>query len=525
MESLEELKRWEDYRVWMRKYLKLMSGEPEAFYVSKARLDFEINGKAWKGHAVLLGKKSRILSQKMRQEGCLFLEGTAVADGKKVTIDGFSEKYAVGAERLFRKLKLGFEIVADNGADGGATLVDPFEQQWKARKAETFPQIQTLLKSDRKDLGQLKKLARPMAAAERASDWKRALEALEALMGYVNGAPPVTAEENERLANLSPEELAGTDLTRGDTKELFSEDYMERLKDEPIKGEGDPKLKDLMREVEKGLTGARRQEVMEALARIVGIPPTADRLDADYGRFLVVRKQQTVNGAKKNDDVPGLDEGMHPEFMASRSQLLFGKVLGDAFGIHEVFAALLSPTGGLVGPGNWLVPGAVKAGHLAPDNPVALHGTVHDAAGYLHTFHGEGPGYNYRDSDIEILGTDSPLSGQISGIAYWVGEAGDDYVVHRVEAVVVEVEKKLKTARDAVTAEIDKAIADAQKKAAQVAGEVEEAVYDVADAIEDARDTVEKTAVETYETATKRIGAVRDEAKRQLEAAWDYIWS
>ena len=219
MESLKELKNWDDYRAWMRKYLKLMSGEREAFYVSKARVDFQISDKPWKGHAVLLGKKSRMLSQKMRQEGCLFLEGTCTSDGKKVTIDGFSEKYAVGAERLFRKLKLGFEIVEGASADGeGQGEVDPLEARWKARKAQTFPDIKKALTGSREDVGELKKRVKPMTTAERNGDWAAALKALDGVMGLVNGAPPVSAEENARLASLSPDELAKTDLTLGDTK-------------------------------------------------------------------------------------------------------------------------------------------------------------------------------------------------------------------------------------------------------------------------------------------------------------------
>lgn len=354
-----------------------------------------------------------------------------------------------------------------------------------------------------------------------------------AVAAPVNGAPPVTPEENARLAALPPEVLAQTDLTVGDTAALFSDDYMQRLAAEPIKGEGHPQLKDLMREIEKGLSGPRRPEVMAALAQIVGIPPTAEKLDVDYDRFLVVRKQQAVNGTRKDEDVPELDEGMHPDFRGSRSQLMFGKVLGDAFGIHEVFAALLSPTGGLVGPGNWLIPGVVEAGHLDPDNPVALHGTVHDAAGYLGTFHGEGPGYNYRNSDIEILGTGNPLSGQVSGIAYWVEEVGEDYALRRVEAAVVEVEKRLQPVRDAVAAEIDlrvaqakRAVLDGAAAAEDLAREAETAVTDIADAIDEARDRIEDTAVETFDTAARAIeNAVPEEARRKLEAAWNFIWS
>jgi hypothetical protein len=251
---------------------------------------------------------------------------------------------------------------------------------------------------------------------------------------------------------------------------------------------------------------------------------------------------------------------MHPDFMASRSQLLFGKVLGDAFGIHEVFASLLSPTGGLVGPGNWLVePGqmgskdGVKAGHLAPDNPVALHGTVHDAAGYLLNFHEEGPGYNYRDSKIEVFGTTDPLSGQASGIAYWIKEAGPEYVERMATDAVVAVEKKLGEVRDEVRQEIDLRVAEAKRKAAEAIAEAkrkaeaaqkkaedlarqaekkarelaekaEKKAVEVGDAIRSTAGKAKDAAVETYEAGKKKLGEIADDAKKKLDAAWDLIW-
>ncbi len=427
------------------------------------------------------------------------------------------------------------EDAAEPGPEDDAppTPADPAEPTYKARKAAALPEILALLKSDRPDLGPLKAMAAAMAAAERATDWARALATLDRLLASAHGAPPVTPEENARLAALSPEALAATDLTRGETEDLFSEEYMRRLKDAPIKGVGNPTLKELMREVEAGVSGPRRAEVMTGLAGIVGIPPTAERLDTDYGRFLVVRKQQMAIGGAKDAEADTLDEAMHPAFLASRGQLMFGKVLGDAFGIHEVFAALLSPTGGLVGPGNWLIPGVVKAGHLAPDNPVALHGTVHDAAGYLLTFHGEGPGYNYRDSKIEILGTESPLSGQVSGIAYWVTEAGDEYLVRRVDAAVAKVEKKLAAVRSAVTGKIDAMIAKARGAATEVArsarragDKVEAGAVEVVEAIHDARETVERAAVEALDTARDHVAhSMRAAAKRKFEAAWAFIRS
>ncbi len=340
--------------------------------------------------------------------------------------------------------------------------------------------------------------------------------------GTVNGAPPVTPKENARLAALSEDELLKTDLTLGDTKSLFSEDYMKKLKGAPIKGEGSPDLKKLMQEIAKGFPAQRRDGLMKELEAAVGTPPTADRLSADYDRFLVVRKQQAAAAKKKKkDDVEALDEKDHPDFMASRSQLQFGKVLGDAFGIHPVFACLLSPTGGLVGPGNTSV-------QLDPDNPVALHGVVHDAAGHLKSYFGEGPGYTYRDEGESILEKDwllggkaAPLTGQFSGIAYWTKEA-----------VVEKVEKTLKPIRDEVEAEVEKKIEQAKKftaktaaKLEKLAAEVEEEAVEIGEAIREAPEKLERAAVETFEESKKKLGEMADDAKRKLEAAWDFIWN
>lgn len=360
----------------------------------------------------------------------------------------------------------------------------------------------------------------------------------------VNGAPPVTATENDRLSKLSDDALAKADLTLGDTKVLFGRDYMLKLKDATFKGADTPNLKKLMREAYEGPTDTRRPDLMKELAQVVGDPPTADKLDDDYGRFLIVQKQQAAIRKKNSkEEVPALAEDEHPKFMASRSQLMFGKVLGDAFGIHEVFAALLSPTGGLVGAGN-------DSLHLDPTNPVAIHGTVHDAAGYMASYHADGPGYNYLEDSTENLVFDNLplpdyLAGQISGISFWVKEAGqgqdlqywikataEDYLEQKVDAILVDVEKKLKPARDAVQAEVDLKIAHAKRKVADIArdaekkaAEAQQKALEVADAIEDAGAKAKHAAVDTFDAGAKALEKVSDKAKSKLEAAWNSIWS
>lgn len=342
--------------------------------------------------------------------------------------------------------------------------------------------------------------------------------------------------ENARLAALTPEELAKEDLTTPDMEKVFSEEYMMDLKDTTFPTDGDPKaqesLGDLMDILAKGVTGEARSTAMDDLAALVGEPPSAADLDGDYGRFLVIRDQQeTIGGDNNSGDVPDLDEDRHPDFQASRGQLLFGKALGDAFGIHEVFASLLSPTGGLVGPGNDFLPveGVMDAMHLSPDNPVALHGTVHDAAGYLKAYHNEGPGYNYRDDPIEGAITSAvellpnglqnmilPLTGQLSGIAYWTGEVGEDFAQARLDEGLICLEKELSGARDAAASEIADLIAT-----------LEDAQQDVTDAAEvieaEARAALEKQKQELADTASDFVEGVQDQVGQTQDRLADLV--
>ena len=337
----------------------------------------------------------------------------------------------------------------------------------------------------------------------------------------------MSAAENDALAKLSPEELVKTDLTKVDVHALFTKDAMNALREVEIKGEGTPEIKVLMREITKGFPTMSREDVMVGLEVVVGIPPDAKKLNLDYDRFLIVKKQQEANGAVKSDPNAGLNEEMHPDFMGSRGQLLSGKVVGEAFGIHEIFGSLLNPTGGLVGAGNHfahpMIP--IKAGHLDPDNPIAIHGIVHDAGGYLNTYHNDGPGYDYLDSDIEFLDTDHPLAGQISGIAYWTMEAGDEYIVKRADAAVMEVEHALKSVRDAVASTVDKMMSMFRSEPGGAPTEAGEAL-DTANAIEDAVSKAAKAAEQVYDAAMTIPGPpMAAKAKEKLDAMSSFVWN
>ena len=410
-----------------------------------------------------------------------------------------------------------------------------------------------------KDQGAISNDAAKVDQAAAAEDYATALSLGKELKRLVDLF--LKQVENERLNGLTTEELTEISLSVDAIEEVFTEEYMQELMTMKFNGEGEPELKVLIKEIEKGLSSSRRPDFMAELATVVGEPPSAAELDADYTRYLVLCKQRDAIG-KEGDkgEIDDVDEEKHPDFVGSHEQLMFGKVLGDALGIHEVFATLLSPTGGLVGPGNDLIPGYVNSPHLSPDNPVALHGTVHDAAGYLDSYHNDGPGYNYRDSDfdaalastLEFFGAEAllPITGQVSGIAYWTMEAGDEYVEARYDEGVVALEKALKSARDGASAQIDEIVfaieeakqemsdaadtlktqmEDAAKAAEQelrdLADEIETEMLEARDAFQDGVEKVSRSAVETYEEASAAARSIGSSAMEKLDAVANFIWN
>ncbi|MFL4472165.1 hypothetical protein ACERZ8_20605 [Tateyamaria armeniaca] len=306
-------------------------------------------------------------------------------------------------------------------------------------------------------------------------------------------------------------------MTKTDVKALFSNDNMEALRKTKFKGEGTMGLNAAMKLVAAGVSNDDRMKVMKRLEEEVGSPPTADQLAVDYGRFLILRKQQQAIAGKEAE---GLSEFMHGDFMGSRAQLMCGKVLGDAFGIHEVFGALLSPTGGLVGPGNLAV-------SLDPDNPIALHGTVHDAAGYLQNFHDQGPGYHYLDDKVQIIPASWPIAGQFDGIPYWVEKTSGDGVVKKTAAAVIALEKGLKTVRDAVASTIDNMLDFFRGKKDQdfePQEDTAEEVLDTSQAIEDAVDKAQDATKQTRDPESTLGPDTPKETKDKLDAMSKFIW-
>jgi uncharacterized Zn-binding protein involved in type VI secretion len=200
-----------------------------------------------------------------------------------------------------------------------------------------------------------------------------------------------------------------------DIEHLFSKENLRTIIDEDIQGQDSKKLADAMKTLWKNRSSTTKNTEVENALKIVSeerdVP--LDKIKQDWIRYQSLLKEQSkIGSANGNGAVPKLDESWHSDFMASTSQLRYGKMAGDALGVDPVFGALLNPTGGLVGPGNAALDGN--------DSPVGYHGAVHDAAGYLKNYHNLGPGYDYLGTDNRD--TTSPLSGQRNGIEFWNNE-------------------------------------------------------------------------------------------------------
>lgn len=205
-----------------------------------------------------------------------------------------------------------------------------------------------------------------------------------------------------------------------DPNGLFSDNYMRGLIGLHVQGAGS-ELQGAMNDLLRDPQGAQLDEALRRVAQRRGRP--FEEINAEYHKFLAIRAQRDLADAP----TPPETSWAHPWFFGSNTNLRYGQVVGDAFGIDPVFGAMLNPTGGLVGPDNFSLPGDSTA--------VGYHGIVHDAAGYLHTYHGTGPGYNYLG--LEDRDTSSPLTGQRAGIHYWRETLGGvDPLSYRAEEIM-----------------------------------------------------------------------------------------
>ncbi len=116
IDSVEKLQDWQEYRTFLKMRLKLLEGSGPIF-VSKKKQDFSIDGKPFRGHAVLAGPKADQSVKKLIKAGILFEQGTVTRQSKNLLVDGLEKKFMKEAAKVFLKLKLGYKLLGPGGED------------------------------------------------------------------------------------------------------------------------------------------------------------------------------------------------------------------------------------------------------------------------------------------------------------------------------------------------------------------------------------------------------------------------
>ena len=205
-----------------------------------------------------------------------------------------------------------------------------------------------------------------------------------------------------------------------DSEEFFFEDPATNLVGTTHAGANTPSLADAMKTL-FGLPDEDSPEfevALQALADARGL--TKAEAIANWQRYKMFRSNAIANGW--SPELPS------DEWWGSEWQLRFEKVVGDTLDMDAAFAALLSPSGGMIGMGNSWLHGAMSADGFLPEffdsaqlfgkynaEAILYHGAVHDAAGYLSKFQNIGPTYIYLSSDM----SNNPLRGQAAYFEYW----------------------------------------------------------------------------------------------------------
>ncbi len=223
LESLEELTSWDSYRTFMKERLKqLPDGTECPIYVSKKKLDFDMEGKSWNGYAVLVGEKCEPAVRKIRQDGVQFEEGTCRSAGKDLEVSELSPTLLRSAQLTLKKLHLGWSIA---GVDAGEDEAP--EKPQRAVEPDVQKRLANLLAGIKKNtvmadmepglgafLEQATARAKEAEKLLEASDAEGARALLEegeeflqqAIVGVLEGGEPTEAEQIEtRRAELLDE--------------------------------------------------------------------------------------------------------------------------------------------------------------------------------------------------------------------------------------------------------------------------------------------------------------------------------
>lgn len=199
IDSKEALLNWNDYREYLKIELKKLDG-PGQFFVSKDKLEFDIDGTKWKGHAVLTGPKAIMSIRKLKGQGLIFREGSVERQGKNLAVADMIPKLEKEAKKTFLKLKLGYKVLGAEGEDetgeneaaeaveemaGSDTTTDTaaIENELKQIKKELTGDIRSAVDGNAQNKAKIADLVRKASQAEKSGDFGGAVERFNEIRG------------------------------------------------------------------------------------------------------------------------------------------------------------------------------------------------------------------------------------------------------------------------------------------------------------------------------------------------------
>jgi hypothetical protein len=173
--------------------------------------------------------------------------------------------------------------------------------------------------------------------------------------------------------------------------------------------QNEKELSKAIRQLSTDPKGDKLKKILKTISEVTG--DSFNEIKKNHKRY-----KEELNKLAKKDRKRMLKQikKVKPEFLGSLQQLRFGQLLSEHLDINPIFSALLSPTGGLIGPG--AIPRNIW--FYSEKGVMAYHAAVHDAAGFLCIRETIMPGYEYI-TNVDEPCESSPLSGQVTGILYW----------------------------------------------------------------------------------------------------------
>ena len=197
-------------------------------------------------------------------------------------------------------------------------------------------------------------------------------------------------------------------------QDVYTDAYMDNFIGLEIPGADNPRLNTLMTDLlQKDLDSPEALSIVKEMAGLRGIPE--DQFIEQFERYKQILHEG--NGWDGSQHFLPKDY-LKGDFMGSTAHLRYGSVVGDVIGLDPVFAGMMNPTGGIVGPGEF-------GQAVDPETALSYHGIFHDAGGFLYNYLNLGPGYDYLTFDT--FG-ESPLDGQVEGVLHWQEKMGVGFI-------------------------------------------------------------------------------------------------